>query len=95
MKIKNWSRRDIGDNTLVAMKTPITENETVLVEIPFAAYKQLVCWASMARTLEAIQNSLPEGDQTIAEEELDALTPAIVAIHLAIRNHAKQGDISL
>jgi len=72
-------------------------NELVEVKIPIAAYKRLVDWCSVGRTmdnvlrcLESLDLETNKDDRNMAIEELEMLRGAFEDIHGAVRQHYTQ-----
>src|SRR6185369_3923745 len=92
-----WKRRDMGSDpvhpTFVTTDIPtVDDDQFVEVRIPIAAYKRLVDWCSMGRTMDNIgsclENASPDPDRRrSARDELEMLEKALNSIHAAIRGH--------
>lgn len=85
-----WFRRDSGDR--LAILTPTVEighQEFVTVLIPLASYQRLVSWASVGRTLDAVESSCTDND---ALSELVDLHTALSDCHQACRRHHLEHD---
>lgn len=94
-----WKRRDMGSDPvkpiLVETDIPVVEGQFVEVKLPIAAYKRLVDWCSLGRTLDNVISCLaagsPDESRThLAFEEMEALREALEAVHGAVRQHYTQ-----
>ena len=92
-----WTKRDMGSDpinpTLVTTDIPtVNLGADVAITIPVAAYKRLADWASMGRTTDNVCSVLAAGSPDtsqcrVAYDEMEALKPALDAIHHAVRQH--------
>lgn len=78
-----WTRRDMGGGGNLTVDLP----DKIVVEIPVDAYKRLVQWCSMSRTIQEIFRAIDGEDKSVALEELETLRPALEAVHTACRKH--------
>ena len=94
-----WRRRDMGSDLshpiYITTDIPVTDDECVELKIPLGAYKRLVDWCSMARTLDNTISMLaagsPDEERTkLAFDEISELMSALVNVHEAIRRHYAQ-----
>jgi len=90
-----WKRRDMGSDPVrpiyVESDIPVID-DCVNVAIPVTAYKRLVDWCSMGRTMDNVLSCLADAsrdeDRThMAYEEMEALRKALEAVHGAVREH--------
>lgn len=96
-----WKRKDMGSDPInpiyVTTDIPIVtdpyiDGEFVAVNIPIDAYKRLVNWCSMGRTMDNVTRCLADGSpdtqQThMAYQEMEMLRKSLEDVYAAIRNH--------
>jgi hypothetical protein len=84
MKTVSWTRHDLVTGDPLPRNIPVTANGEVTITIPLAAYKRLVQWASVGRTVDA---AMEECENPNVVAELADLKPALSACHQACRTH--------
>ncbi len=90
-----WKRRDMGSDIMkpiyVTTDLPVVDGQ-VSVNLPIAAYKRLVDWCSMGRTMDNVERCLADGSPDtenchLAYEEIGTLRKALCEVHHAVRQH--------
>ena len=81
--------------TTVDLYGPNMTTQGVQITISLDAYRRLVNWASMGRTLNGVLNALADANSFDMYEELAIVKNALDECHQAVRRHwyTQQGSI--